>query len=261
MNRHERLSRLLDLIVENGSVRIEEIIARLDISAATARRDLDTLAAQQLITRTRGGASINPTSADLPLRYRATRMADEKARIAIAAVARIQPGDVVALNGGTTTTEVAREIGTLSAREADFERTPVTVVTNAINIANELTVRQNVRVVVTGGVVRARSYELVGPLAERILPAISAGTLFLGVNGLHPERGAFADHDGEATVNAALVRAAERVVVVVDSSKLGRTDFTRICELTEIHEVVTDSGADPEIVAQLQRNGVEVTLA
>ncbi|MDO4792418.1 MAG: DeoR/GlpR family DNA-binding transcription regulator [Buchananella hordeovulneris] len=261
MNRHERLNRLLDLIVENGSVRIEEIIDRLEISAATARRDLDTLSAQQLITRTRGGASVNPTSADLPLRYRATRRADEKTRIAQEAVKLLQPGSVIALNGGTTTTEVSREIGSLSTRNPEFERDPVTVVTNAINIANELTVRQNVRVVVTGGVVRARSFELVGPLAERILPAISAGTLFLGVNALHPERGAFADHDGEATVNAALVKASERVVVVADSSKLDRTDFTRICNTGDIHDLITDSGADPEVVRRIRDAGVRVTLA
>ena len=104
MSRHKRLSTILGIVVEEGSVHIDDIIKRLDVSAATARRDLDLLAQQQLITRTRGGACANPISSQLPLRYRTTRMGRQKARIARAAAQMVRPGDVIALNGGTTTT-------------------------------------------------------------------------------------------------------------------------------------------------------------
>lgn len=257
MSRHERLSAILGIIVDEGSVHIDDIIERLGVSAATARRDLDLLANQQLVTRTRGGANANPTSAELPLRYRTSRMAEEKTRIARAAAAMVSPGDCVGLNGGTTTTEIAREIALLpNLTDPD---TPVTVITNAVNIASELTVRQCVRVVVTGGVTRARSYELTGPLSELILPSITVGTLFLGVEGIDG-RGAYAQHEGEAAVNSALARAAGRVVAVCDHSKLGATAFALICRTADIDLVITDDGAEAAQVTALREAGTEVLL-
>ena len=254
MTRHERLSAILSMIVEEGTVHIDDITERLGVSAATARRDLDLLSEQQLITRTRGGASANPTSSELPLRYRTSRMGEEKARIARAAAAMVRPGDTIGLNGGTTTTEVAREVVLLP--DLTDPETPVTIVTNAVNIASELTVRQCVRVVVTGG---ARSYELTGPLSSLILPQISIGTLFLGVEGVN-DHGLYASHESEAVVNAALVRAARRVVVVADHTKLGRAAFALICRTSEVDELITDEAAEPEPVEALRAAGVEVHL-
>ena len=171
--------------------------------------------------------------------------------------ALVHPGDSVGLNGGTTTTEVAREIALLP--DLTDPDVPVTLVTNAVNIANEMAVRQCVRVVVTGGIARARSFELTGPLASLILPSISVGTLFLGVEGLD-ERGAYAQHDGEAAINAALVEAAEHVVIVCDSSKLGSTAFALICPTSRIDTVITDDGACADQVEALRRAGVQVQL-
>jgi transcriptional regulator, deoR family protein len=257
MSRHKRLSTILGIVVEEGSVHIDDIIKRLDVSAATARRDLDLLAQQQLITRTRGGACANPISSQLPLRYRTTRMGRQKARIARAAAQMVRPGDVIALNGGTTTTEVAREVALLPNPTAPED--PVTVVTNAVNIASELTVRQTVRVVVTGGVTRARSYELTGPLADLILPRISVGTVFLGVEGLD-RTGAYASHEGEAAVGAAFVRAARRTVVVADRTKLAEPAFALICERADIDLLITDEDARSSDVAAMREAGIDVRL-
>jgi DeoR family transcriptional regulator of aga operon len=261
MNRHERLSALLELIVERENVHIDDIISELGISAATARRDLDHLAQQQLITRTRGGARTSPTSSDLPLRYKTGRQATEKQRIAHAAAAMVSPGEVVGLNGGTTTTEVARELVLRTDLHNGDSQAQVVVVTNAVNIANELAVRRHVRVVLTGGVVRAMSYELTGPLAMRILEDIAIDTLFLGVNGLDPEAGAFAHHEGEAAINAALVGNARRVVVVTDHTKVGRTAFAKICDLGHVDVLVTDEHVDAAAVERLRAADVEVVIA
>ncbi|MEE6296212.1 DeoR/GlpR family DNA-binding transcription regulator [Georgenia wangjunii] len=260
MNRHERLTALLQLVVERDNVHIGDIMRELGISAATARRDLDHLAQQQLITRTRGGASTSPTSSDLPLRYKTARQADEKRRIAKAAADMVLAGEVVGLNGGTTTTEVARELVMRQDLHAGDVSAQVVVVTNAVNIANELAVRQHVRVVLTGGVVRAMSYELTGPLARGILDEISIGVLFLGVNAFDPESGAFAHHEGEAAINAALVANARRVVVVADHTKVGTTAFAKICETTAIDALITDEGAAPEVLERMRAAGVAVTV-
>ncbi|WP_269148045.1 DeoR/GlpR family DNA-binding transcription regulator [Boudabousia liubingyangii] len=179
MNRSERLGRLADIVIERSVVSIDELVSILHVSGATIRRDLDALAKQQLITRTRGGARANASSGDLPLRYRASKHSDEKQALACHAVDLVLPGSTIALNGGTTMTEVALELGIRSDEDPEFARNPVTVVTNAVNIANDLTLRSNIRVVVTGGVARTRSYELVGPLAALILPHINIDLAFL----------------------------------------------------------------------------------
>lgn len=261
MNRHERLTQLADLVIRRGSVRIDDIVTELGISGATARRDLDALAAQQLLTRTRGGALANASSGELPLRYRATKQGEQKLRIAEAAVAMVSPGQVIALNGGTTTTQMALELGIRSASDPAFAERPVTVVTNAVNIATDLTVRPHVRVVVTGGVARARSYELVGPLAQLILPQISVDTAFLGVQGLVAGESLFADHEGEAQINAAFAESAQRLVVITDHSKLGVRLFARIIETSRIDTLITDSEADPRLLRPFEQAGIEVVLA
>jgi len=108
MSRHDRHSAILDIVMDEGSVHIDDIITRLGVSAATARRDLDHLADQQLVSRTRGGAIANPTSTEPPLRYRTSKMADEKTRIAKAAAALVHPGDSTGLNCGPTPPSAAR---------------------------------------------------------------------------------------------------------------------------------------------------------
>ena len=155
------------------------ITNELGVSGATARRDLDALARQQLITRTRGGAQANAASGELPLRYRATKEDLHNRRAAEAAVDLVRTGDVIATNGGTTTTEMALELGIRSASEEAFVGDPGTVVTNAVNIAADLTVHEHVWVVVTGGVARSRSYQLVGRLGQAVLSTtVSAHGVF-----------------------------------------------------------------------------------
>ena len=259
MNRHERLSILLNLIIERDQVHVDEVTAELGISPATVRRDLDTLADQQLVVRTRGGAAAHPSTGDLPLRYKAARSGEQKARIAAAAAAMVSPGQVVGLNGGTTTTEVARELA-VSAPLHAHEGPPAVVVTNAVNIAAELAVRPHLRVVLTGGVVRPLSYELTGPLADLLLGQVSVDVLFLGVNAFGPQQGAAAHDEGEAAIAAALAARARQVVVVADASKLGRSAFARIIRTDQVHTLITDTAADPEVVAAVRAAGVEVQL-
>ncbi|WP_298179152.1 DeoR/GlpR family DNA-binding transcription regulator [Saccharomonospora sp.] len=258
MNRHERLAGLLELVIERESVHIDDLVRELGVSAATVRRDLDELAEQQLITRTRGGATTAPGSSDLPLRYKTARYPEEKTRIAREAASIVDPGQVVGLNGGTTTTEVAREIAVRPELRSHTPGDEVVVVTNAVNIANELTVRPHLRVVVTGGVARALSYELTGPLAAPILEQITLDVLFLGVDAIDVERGAAAHHEGEAAVNGVFVTRANRVVVVADSAKLGRTAFATICGIEAVDTLITDTNADRGVVKEFRRSGVEV---
>ncbi|MFL6119055.1 DeoR/GlpR family DNA-binding transcription regulator [Actinophytocola sp.] len=259
MDRHERLSTLLDLLGQRGKVDVDDVAAELSVSAATIRRDLDHLADQQLLTRTRGGAVPNNVAYDLPLRYRTARHASEKERIGRAAAAAVARGSVVGLNGGTTTTEVARALALLPELNGVDEPT-VTVVTNALNIAAELAVRPHVKIVLTGGVARPASFELSGPLATHILEEITMDVVFLGVDAVDPVHGAYAHHEGEASINHLMAQRARRVVVVADSSKLGLYAFARICPPPAIDALITDHAAPADVVSAFEAEGVTVQL-
>ncbi|MGO9660258.1 MAG: DeoR/GlpR family DNA-binding transcription regulator [Acidimicrobiales bacterium] len=261
MARPERWSTLLGLLAEDGKVSVEAASELLGVSATTLRRDLDQLAEQQMLTRTRGGAVANGTSYDLPLRYKTSRHASEKQRIGLATAALVQAGAIVGLNGGTTTTEVARAIATRADMYAISTGPSVTVVTNALNIANELVVRPHVKVVVTGGVIRPQSYELIGPLATLLPAQVSLDLAILGVDGIDVDGGATAHHEGEASINQLMVSRARQVIIVADASKLGVVAFARICHTDKVSTLVTDSSAEPGAVARLRDRGVTVVTA
>jgi DeoR/GlpR family transcriptional regulator of sugar metabolism len=255
---HERWTRLLEILSERGRVDVGEAAELLGVSQATVRRDMEELAQQQLLTRTRGGAVLSGVAYDLPLRYKAARQADEKHRIARAAAGLVPPGAVVGLNGGTTTSEVARELAT-RADLADHSGGPaLTVVTNAINIANELAVRSYVKTVVTGGVARPNSYELTGPLATMVLQGLSLDYAIVGVNAVDPKLGAATQDEGEASANRAMAERAGKVIVVADSTKLGKRAFALVCRVAEISVLITDEAAPNELVERFTSQGVEV---
>lgn len=262
VNRYERHGVLLRLLAEHLQLDVENAAADLSVSAATIRRDLDQLAEQGLLIRTRGGALPNDTTYDLPLRYRSARDSAEKQAIARAAAMIAERGTVVGINGGTTTTEVARA---LAVRPDLLDRGPaegpvLTVVTNALNIGHELSERAHFKVVTTGGVAMPQSYELVGPLAGLVLDEVSLDVAFIGVDALDADRGASARSEQEASINALFAERAAKLVVVADSSKLGAKAFARICSPEAIDVLVTDSRA-PERAKEFEERGMTVIQA
>ena len=178
MQQSQRLAAILERLSADGSGRRGRHRAReLDVSAATVRRDLQLLESQRLLGRTHGGAVPQGVLYELPLRYKCARQTEEKRRIAREAASRVGDGLGDRLDGGTTTTEVARAL---------VDRPQLTIVTNALNIASEIAVRPNLKLVVTGGVARPESYELVGPIAEASLEGLNLDMVFLAVDGISP---------------------------------------------------------------------------
>lgn len=262
MSRYERWNALLDRVAADGHLSVTKAAPALGVSEATIRRDLDQLAEQRMLTRTRGGAISNThMTYDLPLLYKTARHAPEKQLIGRAAAALINPDATVALNGGTTTNEVARALVSRSEFRDNSSATSVTVVTNALSIASELAIRPQIKIVVTGGVARAESYELIGPLATYVLLDLTLDWAILGVDGLDAVAGATAHHEGEASINRLMSQRAQRVAIVADSSKLGTRAFARVCGVDEIDVVVTDAPADTPAAAALADKGIRVITA
>lgn len=254
-----RMRTLLGLLAERGQLSVAEGAAALEVSEATVRRDFTALAQQQLATRTHGGVVASSVAYDLPVRYR-TSGGQPKDRIAAAAAALVTAGQVVGFNGGTTTSGTARQ---LAARQdlATGDQPSLTVVTNALNIATEMVLRPHIRTVSVGGVARPQSYEVVGPLAQQVLQELWLDHLFLGVDAISEEGGATCFHEGEASINALMVERSQEVTVVAGADKLGRRSIARICEVADIDRLITDTDADPDLVAGFEARDVEVVLA
>jgi DeoR family transcriptional regulator of aga operon len=263
MSKQTRLSRILEIVVEKGSVEVEDVAHELDVSAATIRRDFDSLATQQLLSRTHGGAVATGGSLGLPLTFKVAKKDEVKQRIAEAAAQLVSRHDVIGINGGTTTTAVARAIvgrSEFAPGDSSDLQPALTVVTNAVNIAAELTVRHQIKIVVTGGVARPQSYELTGPFAEEVLKEVNIDIAFLGVEAIDFEIGASARHEDEARVNRQMAARARKIVVVTDSSKFSKRAFALIRSTSEIDVLITDDGVDQKIVDKFRALGVEIVI-
>jgi DeoR family transcriptional regulator, aga operon transcriptional repressor len=259
----DRVAFVLDALSREGHVEVDELAAALSVSSATIRRDLDGLALKQLLIRTRGGAVTNSSTYDLPAQYGALRHAEEKRRIARVAAERVAPESVIGLNAGTTTTEVSRALAVRPDLERRNGETTLTIVTNAINIAHELTVRSQFRLLVLGGVVRPASYELIGPLAERTVADISLDHVILSANGLSALSGASCNNLGEAAVGKEMIARSKHVTLVVDSSKFGVSCLATMSRLEDLDTVIADEGAkeNQEEIDALQQASVELVFA
>ena len=262
MSRQGRLDALLELVVESGEIAVDDASVQLQVSVATIRRDLDTLAERQLVNRTHGGATATAGSFSLPISYRIAKAGESKQRIAAYASSLVSRHQVIGINGGTTTTEISRALAANPefAPSEPGEQPALTIVTNALNIATELTVRHQIKIVVTGGVARPQSYELTGPYAEVVLNEVMIDIAFLGVESFNLESGAGARHEDEARVNRQIAARAKKVIVVTDSSKFERSSFAVISPVSDIDMIITDSGLSPKIIKELEKGGVEVVI-
>ncbi len=250
MLKNERHARILEHVSAKGGIDVGELSRLLDVSGATVRRDLQHLSGLNLIRRTHGGAVVGNVGLEAPLQHRAERRRPEKQAIARAAADLVPEGAVVGMTGGSTVTGIARLLA---------ERGPVTIVTNAVNIAAELVLRKDVTLVVVGGYARAESYELVGPIAEKTLADHHTDITFMGVDGISAAHGCTTHDQLEAATDRAFTGSSGRTVVVADHSKVGKVTFAKICPLTDIDDLVTDGAAPAGQLAGITEAGVRVT--
>ena len=251
-HRGERMAAILALLRDQQSVAVADLAQRFGVSQATLRRDLTLLEDQGLLVRRYGVAIATESGAEVPVAYRDRRSKAQKRAVAETAASLLSFGpQSVGFTGGSTTAEIARVLST---------RVDLVVVTNALNIAMELAVKPRIRVVVSGGVARSQSTELVGPWAEAALSQATIGTAYVGVDGIDTD--GITTHDiVEARTNAALIERAERVIVAADSSKIGQRYSGVMATLASVDTLVTDPGITADSAAMLSDAGVRVIVA
>ena len=248
----ERRRAILDILQREGRVLVADLAHKFATSQVTIRKDLEVLRVHGQIHRTHGGALPAREGAleDPTLRQKQKLHRQEKLRIAAAAASLVSEGQVVILDSGTTTTEIARAL-------RHFKN--LTIVTNAVNIAAELA-SSSVEVILTGGSVRKNSFSLVGPIAEETLRRLNADILFLGVDGFDVRYGLSTPNLLEAKVNRVMVEVARRTVATCDSSKFGRRSLALIISPSALHQVITDHAIAKSDLRALKKAGIEVTL-
>lgn len=250
-----RLRAILSLLQQSGSVTVEELREKFQISVVTARRDLNVLEERGLLRRTHGGAEsieplfYEPFRNDRSFQAQVSRLADEKRRIGRAAAALIEPNETIALTPGTTTTEVIRGLPL---------NHNITVVTNTVNVPMELSKRKDISVFVTGGYLRGDWFSLTGPTAIQALNQIVIGTLFIGADGIDAPWGMTCFSPDEAALNGTMVKHAQRKIAVVDHSKFGVVAGWRICQSGEVDILITDTDATDEMIAPFESLGIRV---
>ncbi len=258
----KRAKEILHLLLHSGKTSVEELTSRFATSPASIRRDLARLEEQGLVHRTHGGAMLaghagqllyEPFRFDASFKEREGRFTREKQQIGLAAVELVGERETVGITAGTTTTQVARVLA---------NRTGIRVMTNALNIAMELSGIDGLEVDLTGGCIRwAGAFSLTGPIALETVQNAVFDTLFLGVTGMHPQFGATTIQAEEALLFRAMARRAKRVVVVCDSSKIGMVSQSVIFQVSQINVLVTDQGISDEDVMAFQQLGIRTLTA
>lgn len=252
MLNEERRRAILDLLTHQGRVLVAELSRQFDTSQVTIRKDLEILHAHGLVHRTHGGAlpAREGVLEDPSLREKEKFHHQEKQRIAEIGAAKVNEGQVLILDSGTTTTAIARTL-------RNFQN--LTIITNAVNIAAELS-GTSLEVILTGGTLRKNSFSLVGPIAEETLRRLSADLLFLGVDGFDVHYGLSTPNLLEAKVNRVMIDIARKTIAVCDSSKFGRRSLSLIAPCSALQEVITDRGIAKSDLRAMKQAGIEVTL-
>lgn len=251
-----RRSKTLELIKLHGKISVQGIIESIGCSEATARRDLDSLEKSGQIIRTIGGAiyegTLMQTTSEQPFADKRFFQRQEKERIAALAATLVEEGDVVCLTGGTTTFFIARALK---------KHRNITIVTNAVNIAYELADAEGIQVVVIGGVMRAKSYELIGPLAESVLEKINITKMFLGIDGVSLEHGFTMHSELEARIAFMLLERSSQVYAVFDNSKLKKTALFTIIPLHKANGVITNIQPESWFEQACKQNQVAIHVS
>lgn len=249
----ERQRAIASSLLAQQVVTVTDLCQRFNVSANTIRRDLRALEQSRVVTVVHGGALSNESKdTEIPFPKRQVSAVNEKMLIGTRAAQLVEDGEAIILDAGTTTHEIAKALRC---------RQDLTVITNAINIAQELAECPGIVTILSGGVVRAKSNCLVGQTAERTLSEWHVAKAFISVGGVDIEAGLTNPNPFEATVKQAMIKAARQVILVATSDKFGYRSLAPFAPITAVHTIVTDDKLPADIAASIRRLGIELIIA
>ncbi len=253
MSQIDRLDELQQYLANRRRVTLEEIHEQFQVSIATARRDLDLLAEQGVVQRTRGGAIVSEQAPpQLPIFNRNQDQMEEKSQIGRAAAALVKEGETIFLGGGTTALEVAKNITKIPN---------LSVITNSLLVINKLADLMNINLIILGGVFRTVEYVIYGHFAEHMLKEINADKVIFGARSISCDNGVTNDFTPDVSTDKAILDIGRELILVADHTKFNRVSTVDICPITRLNKIVTDKSITPAVVKSIESTGVEVIIA
>lgn len=257
MNSFERRNKIIEMLDENETVLVSDLSNSFAVSEVTIRSDLRLLEEKGALLRFHGGASrlgtdkSEPTVSEMLLADRFKQASDPKKRIAALATTFVKQGDTVILDSGSTTMLIAEELAKLGE---------ITVVTNNLPAAFILSENQNITLFVCGGTVRHKTSSMHGNITELSLQGISADVMFVGADGIDPEKGITTFNEGYA-ISGVMAKAAKKVIAVLDSSKFGRRGFNLVLPIEKLDTIITDQGVGEKDQLAFKSKRIELLIA
>lgn len=235
----ERRALILKKLSENRYVQVSDLAGEFDVSTVTIRRDLDAMEESGLCVRKRGGAiRINPgVTLEMPYNIKQHEMVSEKERIARKALDLVEDGDTFILDSGSTTYALALLLNS---------KVNLTVVTNDLKIAGKLAENPKIKLICTGGVARSSVYSLEGATTENFINNIKVDKTFLGADAIHQDGAIYNVNMEEVAIKHAMIKAADRTILLADSSKFNKSGFVKICNLQDLNVIISDKGISKE---------------
>ncbi|HTE08748.1 MAG TPA: transcriptional repressor AgaR, partial [Flavitalea sp.] len=243
---------ILEKLEEKGQVDVTELSKALRVSEVTIRNDLKRLEQKNALIRARGGAfKIDRVGMDFTLSDKNKQNYDQKRKIGKAAAELVEEGDTIILDSGTTTMEIAKNLSSIAE---------LTVITNALNIANQLADHPRANIIIPGGFLRKNSLSLIGSTAEDSFKNYFCDKLFLAVDGFSTTFGLSTPNVEEAHLNRIMISISKQVIVVADSSKFHKRSFALIGPVAGIDVLITDEGIPPDDQKKLESAGVKLII-
>ncbi len=253
MNAIARRQQILEIVERKQSVTVARLCESLDVSEVTIRRDLRHLSDQQLIRRVHGGAvSGRGRNYEPSTLIRGETNQEQKKAIAEEAVKLVNEGESIALDVGTTTLAFAHELVGVSN---------LTIITGSLPIANVLVDSPNCRLILTGGVIRTQEKSMIGHISRRSYQDFHLDKAFIGVGGVDLDAELTEYNLDDTLVKQVMIERARQIIVLADSSKLGRICFARVASLDVVDTLVTDSGIPARLASEFQNRGIELIIA
>lgn len=247
-----RQEKIRFLLQKHGHLTVSELAEKFGVSEMTIRRDLKELAAMGLVQREHGKAVYpqNPQVRNAVFLSRLGEAHKEKLAIGRTAASLIYEGESIILDAGTTTLAIALALSKKCI-----------VVTNSLPVAEVLGMRQEITTLLTGGEVQRITYSLMGPMTRESLAGFNADKLFLAATGVNPAKGLSTTSMAESEVKQAMINSAKEVILVAHSEKLGQVYYHSFAKWDKVSKFITDGGADPAMVREIEKNGVEVIIS
>lgn len=253
MTKEERHSSIMNLLLQRESILVTELADILNVSSVTIRKDLSELEKDQRLYRNHGKAIlISPYAPNRSISEKEKYHTDEKMLIGSYGAQLIEPNDSIIIASGTSVHALARSIS------PDLQ---LTVITASLKVSDILSTNDNANIIQLGGSLRHSSLSVVGNNAEEFLTNFACSKLFLGVDGIDLEFGITTTDIQEASLNRVMMKAAQKTIVLADSSKFGRRGFSKIANMEDVDHIITDSNVSASVVKQIEELGIELTIA